>query len=352
MAKIRVLVVDDSALIRSLVTRLLSLDPDIEVVGEAEDPFVARELIKKLNPDVLTLDVEMPKMDGITFLRNLMRLRPMPVIMLSTLTTQGADVTLDALAIGAVDFIAKPSADVLLAKQDSFSERLITKVKQAAGVDQNSVKRHQLMTSKSSQASLSYRGGQQVEQLIAIGASTGGTEAIQTVLQALPSNTPPVVITQHIPPTFSERFANRLNNKCQIAVQEAKHGQKLMVGNAYIAPGGMHLRIAKKGSNYFCQLDDGPEVKRHRPSVDVLFQSLVPTATNTQALLLTGMGDDGAEGLLALKKAGARTVIQSKNSSLIWGMPGSAAKIDAHTDEIDLANIAESVLQHANLAVR
>lgn len=349
MNKIKVLIVDDSSVIRAIVRELLSQDDDIVVIGEAENPLVARELIKKLNPDVLTLDVEMPKMDGITFLSNLMRLRPMPVIMLSTLTTKGADITLQALEIGAVDFIAKPNVESLIANKASFKDVLIDKVKHAIKVNRKNYQLNQQLSKASSGIELTFAGSGKKNHLIAIGASTGGTEAIKSVLLQLPKNSPPIVVAQHIPPTFSARFASRLNSLCALDVHEAKHGQKILMGNVYIAPGDRHLKVEAKGDALFCVLDDSPEVNRHKPSVDVLFNSLVSKANNVQAVVLTGMGSDGAKGLLNLKQAGARTIIQDEQSSLIWGMPGSAAKLNANTDELPLKDIADSLLSFAEL---
>lgn len=347
MKKIKVLIIDDSAVIRNIVNEVLSGDDQIEVVGEAKDPFVAREQIKKLNPDVITLDVEMPKMDGITFLENLMRLRPMPVVMLSTLTTKGADITLRALELGALDFIAKPSFEDLLASKDSFKDTLLTKVKAAVRVEQRNFSLAKTLLNETTHRRLAFTGTKRSNHLIAIGASTGGTEAIKHVLLSLPNNSPAIVITQHIPKTFSARFADRLNEHCDIKVQEAQHGQKIKEGNAYVAPGDQHLTIKAKGGSLFCVLVDSEPVNRHKPAVDVLFDSLLPIANNVQAVLLTGMGQDGAKGMLSLKNEGARTIIQSKNSSLIWGMPGSAHAIDAHTEEAELNDVASKLLKYA-----
>ena len=350
MKKIKVLVVDDSAVIRNVVTEVLSSDEQIEVVGEAKDPFVARDLIKELNPDVITLDVEMQKMDGITFLRNLMRLRPMPVVMLSTLTTKGADITLQALEIGAINFIAKPSFEQLMKSQNDFKSNLINKVKQSVLVDQ---KKYQLSNAIKSvddkEKTIAFTGVKRNNHLVAIGASTGGTEAIKEVITKLPENAPPVVIAQHIPETFSLRFAQRMNESCVVAVQEAQHGQKIKLGNVYIAPGDRHLKIAAKGGSLFCTLEDSEPVNRHKPAVDVLFESLTPIADNVQAVLLTGMGQDGAKGMLTLKENGARTLIQDKLTSLIWGMPGSAHQLNAHTQEVALDKVAKEVLHYAGL---
>ncbi|WP_425462579.1 protein-glutamate methylesterase/protein-glutamine glutaminase [Litorilituus lipolyticus] len=350
---IKVLVVDDSAVIRSIVKESLSQTAGIEVVGEAEDPFVARDLIKQLNPDVLTLDVEMPKMDGITFLKNLMRLRPMPVVMLSTLTTKGADITLQALELGAVDFIAKPSVQELLATQASFQDVLVEKIQEAFSVDQRNFKLVDLVAKNKNDPTLStssFKGIKRANHLIAIGASTGGTDAIKRVLTQLPKNSPPIVIAQHIPKAFSLRFAERLNNNCSLEVKEANHGQKIKEGHVYIAPGDKHLEIVSKNGALFTTLTDGPEVNRHKPSVDVLFDSLINFADNVQAVLLTGMGQDGAQSMLRLKEHGANTIIQDKYSSLIWGMPGRAFDLRAHTVEAPLDMIPNILLNYAQLS--
>ena len=353
---IKVLIVDDSTVIRNIIREALSHSSHIKVVGEAEDPLVARDLIKKLNPDVLTLDVEMPKMDGITFLINLMRLRPMPVIMLSTLTTKGADITLQALEIGALDFIAKPTVQELMATQDSFKEVLIEKITQAVKVDQKNFKLSDTLANKTAGNKttkdignvLSFVGVKRANHLVALGASTGGTEAIKKLLVTLPSNSPAIVITLHIPKTFSLRFAQRLNESCQVEVHEASHGQKIKTGHVYIAPGDKHLEVVHKNGALFCTLSDGDEVNRHKPAVDVLFDSVSRLADNVQAILLTGMGQDGAQGMLRLKNLGARTLIQDKNSSLIWGMPGRAHAISAHTMQAPLSEIAKQILDYAS----
>jgi len=349
MEPIKLLIIDDSSVIRAVINEVLKDEADIIVVGEAKDPLIAREQIKKLNPDVLTLDVEMPKMDGITFLKNLMRLRPMPVVMLSTLTTKGADTTLDSLEIGAIDFIAKPSFEELIANKSIFKANLIRKIKFAASVDN---KNHKIASASSKvDGSIvhSFSGCQRSNHIVAIGASTGGTEAVKRIITTLPSNCPPIVITIHIPETFSARFAKRMDTYCACKVQEARHGQKIKEGNVYIAPGNMHLKVEAKGGALFCVLEDSIEVNRHKPAVDVLFNSLELLGNNVQGVLLTGMGQDGAKGLLKLKNAGAMTIIQDEASSLIWGMPGSAHALNAHVKECSISNVAKEILAYASL---
>lgn len=347
MEKITVLIIDDSSVIRNIIKELLRDVDSIDVVGEAKDPLVARELIKQLNPDVLTLDVEMPKMDGITFLSNLMRLRPMPVVMLSTLTKNGADTTLKALELGAVDFIAKPSFEALIGNKESFKDTLIEKIKYASSISANEYRLNRQEATQNNNTLSSFNGCCHPYQLIAIGASTGGTEAIKTLLSSMPENSPAIVIVLHIPSIFSARFAERMNNHAAMKVHEARHGQKILAGNVYIAPGDMHLKVQEKSGNLYCVLDDSAEVNRHKPAVDVLFNSLSPIASNVQAVVLTGMGQDGANGLLNLKDSGAMTIIQDKASSLVWGMPGSANKINAQKRQLSLLKMADELLHNA-----
>lgn len=350
--KIKVLIIDDSALVRKLLTEILTDDPSIDVVGTAQDPFVAREKIKQLKPDVLTLDVEMPKMDGITFLRNLMRLRPMPVVMVSSLTQSGAEVTLQALEIGAVDFVSKPVADVAH-QLETYAEELIEKIKAAAGARIVSYKGSSAITlevdakhnadvilNKSSN-----RHFTTTEAIVAIGASTGGTEAIKEVLIRLPANTPGIVITQHIPGNFSAAFAERMNSVSALTVCEAKDGQQILPGHAYVAPGDQHLLVVGNGARYHCKLSDGPPVNRHKPSVDVLFRSVTQCAgPNSVGVLLTGMGDDGAKGLKEMKDANATTIAQDERTSVVWGMPGSAVKLGAADCILPLQQIAGKII--------
>jgi two-component system chemotaxis response regulator CheB len=355
---IKVLVVDDSALVRKLLSAMLMRAPDIEVVGTASDPYAAREKIKSLNPDVITLDVEMPRMDGITFLENLMRLRPMPVVMVSSLTQRGADVTLRALELGAIDFVAKPRLDIA-GTLEEYENELIAKVRVAAQarVLPRSEKRAREIDERNSTSAvvpaLSARAMlRTTERIIAIGASTGGTEAIREVLEEMPPDAPAIVISQHIPAAFSKSFADRMNRSSPMAVCEAQDGQQILPGHAYIAPGDRHLLVERDGARYLCRLSSGPLVNRHRPSVDVMFRSVAQNVgANAVGVLLTGMGDDGARGLGEMLDAGAGTIAQDEASSVVWGMPGSAVKIGAAAHVLPLHQIAAQVLALASAAV-
>ncbi len=339
---IKVLIVDDSALIRCLLKQVLEQAKDIQVIGAAEDPYHARDLIKRLNPDVITLDIEMPKMDGLSFLKNLMRLRPMPVVMISTLTKKGSPITLEALEVGAIDFIAKPTANVANSLQ-RYASLLQQKVRTAATARVRVFKEHR-MQSDSDLHLLRFNK----QSVLAMGASTGGTEAIKEVLTRMPENCPPLVITQHIPPIFSTSFALRMDKTCKINVKEAEHGDKLQAGWAYIAPGDQHLTVVKKARELFCQLDASELVNRHRPSIDVLFNSLVVACpTTTVAALLTGMGSDGAQGLLALNQAGAYTLAQDELSSVVWGMPKAAIELNAANEVVRLDKVTTQMLKQA-----
>jgi two-component system chemotaxis response regulator CheB len=353
--KIRVLVIDDSAVMRQLLTEILNSDPDIEVVGTAQDPFVARDKIKLLNPDVLTLDVEMPRMDGLAFLRNLMRLRPMPVVMCSSLTQKGAAVALDALALGAVDFVAKPTVDVIHGIKESAQE-IIAKVKMAARaqvkalVDSpvvNAADRQEPGGAPPKRAATSNFAT--TDRIIAIGASTGGTEAIKDVLSRLPPDVPGIVIAQHIPLSFSGAFALRMNASSVLNVCEASDGQPILAGHAYIAPGDKHLLVVRNGARYQCRLSDADVVNRHRPSVEVLFRSVAQSAgRNSIGVMLTGMGRDGAEGMKEMRDAGALTVAQDEASSVVWGMPGAAWQLGAAQTLQPLLKIADHIVALAN----
>ncbi|AFL73241.1 protein-glutamate methylesterase/protein-glutamine glutaminase [Thiocystis violascens] len=335
---IRVLIVDDSALVRQILSEILETAAGIEVVGTAEDPYVAREKIKALAPDVLTLDVEMPRMDGLTFLRNLMRLRPMPVVMVSSLTARGAEVTLQALELGAVDFVRKPDQGLAQGLPEYASE-LIDKIRMAARVGVRPLTfRDAAIRPRAIQ---SCRAS---DRVLVIGASTGGTEAIREVLLRLPPDTPGVVIAQHIPAGFSAAFAERMNRQTGLVVKEAEDGDRVMVGHAYIAPGNRHLRLVREGMHYVCRLDDGELVNRHRPSVDVLFRSVAQAAgTKACAALLTGMGADGAQGLKELHDLGVHTIAQNEATSVVWGMPGEAVKRGAASEILPLAEIAAAL---------
>ncbi|HEY0942819.1 MAG TPA: chemotaxis response regulator protein-glutamate methylesterase [Steroidobacter sp.] len=353
---IKLLIVDDSALVRKLLSEMLSKDRDIEIVGTATDPYAARERIKQLNPDVITLDVEMPRMDGITFLENLMRLRPMPVVMVSSLTQKGADVTLRALELGAIDFVTKPKVDVA-GSLASYAEELIAKVKMAAGARINArpVRKSPVVAALNTEArhsadavlpaSTTKRVLRTTDRIIAIGASTGGTEAIREVLEALPPDAPAVVISQHIPAAFSKAFAERMNRCSAMAVCEASDGQYILPGHVYIAPGDQHLLVERDGARYRCRLSNGPHVNRHRPSVDVMFRSVAQNVgPNAVGVILTGMGDDGARGLKEMLAAGAPTIAQDEATSVVWGMPGTAVRLGAAQHVLPLHRVANEVL--------
>jgi two-component system chemotaxis response regulator CheB len=337
---IRVLIVDDSALMRDMLSNLLSKDPEIQVAGTARDPYEARELIRQLNPDVVTLDVEMPNMNGIAFLERLMKLRPIPVIMVSTMTQKGADVTLLALELGAIDFIAKPHEHGDAAWERAGNE-LRSKVRAAAGTKIGLRVSARPAAAPSSEARVSYHS----RALVAIGASTGGVEALREVLQKLPRETPPVVVTQHMPAGFTARFAHRLDETCAMRVSEAQDGQILNVGDIVIAPGNRHLSIVQRGVQYACKVDDGETVSGHRPSVDVLFRSVAAVAGRyAVGVILTGMGKDGAQGLLTMRQAGARTIGQNEATSLVYGMPRVAKELGGVERELPLDQIATRLL--------
>ncbi|MDO8877532.1 MAG: chemotaxis response regulator protein-glutamate methylesterase [Pseudolabrys sp.] len=336
--RVKVLIVDDSAVIRQLLSMLLSEDPEIEVVGTAGDPLIARERIKELNPDVVTLDVEMPNMDGVTFLRKIMALRPMPVVMISTLTQAGAETTLEALEIGAVDFIAKPTHDVANGLA-AIAHELHTKVKAAARARVG----RSAPLAKAKVARPQWSGSD--ERIIAIGASTGGVEALKTVLMSMPAVCPPILITQHMPPRFTTAFAERLNRECPMTVSEAAHNDAAEPNHAYIAPGAFHLELVRVGGYYRCSLSEAPAVSGHRPSVDVLFRSVARVAGRSGVgAILTGMGKDGAEGLLEMRNAGAVTLGQDEASSLIYGMPRAAFERGAVMRQYALTNMADAIM--------
>lgn len=343
---IKVLIVDDSALIRSVLQSLLSGDPNIEVVGTACDPMDARGKIKALNPDVVTLDIEMPNMNGLEFLEKIMRLRPTPVVMISTLTQRGARETLLALELGAVDFVAKPGHE-LEGGLEQFGREVREKVIAASQSDVRgrAMARQPVSSKPAAAAPVPSRVNSSRKALIAIGASTGGVEAIKTVLSGLPENCPPVVIAQHMPAGFTERFAARLDEVSGLTVMEAKDREVIKPGHAYIAPGGSHLRVEHSSGQLKCRLGADEEVSGHRPSVDVLFSSVAQqVGPYAVGAILTGMGKDGADGLLEMRNAGAYTIGQSQSSALIYGMPGAAKNIGAVQEEAKIEAIASKLI--------
>lgn len=338
---IKVLVVDDSALIRKILREIINHQPDMEVVGCAQDAWVARTLIKSLKPDVLTLDVEMPKMNGLEFLDKLMRLRPMPVVMISALTRKSSSVTLQALNLGAVDFIAKPQLGPM-DKMHDYAQMIAEKIRIAAKAKIKPVSMA-LMTPSPFPNNQVFS----TKKLIAIGASTGGTVAINLLLQEMPVTAPGIVITQHMPPGFTASFAARLNNDCKITVQEAENNMRIRPGHAYIAPGGYHLMVCKQQDGYYTKLSRHAAVNRHRPSVDVLFDSVAQSAgKHATGIILTGMGADGAMGLLKMKQAGAFNFAQNEKSCVVYGMPQKALKLGAIDQILSVEQITNAVLRY------
>ena len=347
MKKIKVLCVDDSALIRSLMTEIINSQPDMTVVATASDPLVARDLVKLHNPDVMTLDVEMPRMDGLEFLEKLMRLRPMPVVMVSSLTERGSEAALRALELGAIDFVTKPRLgirDGLL----SYTDLIAAKIRVAAAARILPAKRTASGAGPApADAPLLRSPLLSTEKLIIIGASTGGTEAIRELLQPLPPDSPGIMIAQHMPAGFTHSFAQRLHGLCRIAVSEAVHGERILPGHAYIAPGGFHLSLTRSGANYVAQVDQEEPVNRHRPSIDVLFDSAARHAgKNAIGVILTGMGRDGAEGLLRMRQAGAYTLAQDEASCVVFGMPREAIALGAANEVAPLQEMSQRVMTH------
>ncbi|MFD3303777.1 protein-glutamate methylesterase/protein-glutamine glutaminase [Alteromonas macleodii] len=362
---IKVLVVDDSALVRQLLTEILNSHPEITVVGTAGDPYQARNKIKTLNPDVVSLDVEMPRMDGLTFLSNLIRLRPLPVVMVSSLTERGAEVTLEALSIGAVDFVSKPKDDLansLKEYSDEIQSKIIAASKTGLGFLEERSKREavrvSMKSSESNDVKCKYsvdavlpkqkvRHYQTTDKVIAIGSSTGGTVALEQILVDLPTDVPGIVVSQHIPEHFSDSFARRLDSICKISVSEAKDGQQIMQGHCYIAPGNKHLIVKKSGAKYVISLSDDLPVNRHKPSVDVMFRSVATcVGPNALGIILTGMGADGAVGLSEMKEQGAYTIAQDEESSVVWGMPGSAVKLGGVSKIVPLEHMSNLMKNH------
>jgi len=346
MNKIRVLIVDDSALVRQLLTEIVNAEPDMIAVGAAPDPYVAREMIRELDPDVVTLDVEMPRMDGLTFLERLMRLRPTRVLMLSSLTERGSEATLQALELGAIDFVAKPRiaiADGLREYRDLIGEKIRAV---ARSKPQRLAERKVPAAGTRAPARVGFAS---TEKVVFIGASTGGTEAIKEVLLGMPADAPAIMIVQHMPEGFTRSFAQRLDGLCAIRVKEAEHGERVMPGHAYIAPGHSHLSVARNGANYVAELDQGPPVNRHRPSVEVLFKSAAKFAgRNAIGIMLTGMGKDGALGMLAMREAGAFNIAQDEATCVVFGMPKEAIAVGAANETLPLGAIAQRALAQLN----
>ncbi len=344
-AKTKVLIVDDSALIRSVMREIVDSQPDMEVIGVAPDPLVAREMIRERNPDVLTLDVEMPKMDGLDFLERLMRLRPMPVVMVSSLTERGSETALRALELGAVDVVAKPKMAIQSGMRE-YAELIADKIRAASRARVQARARPASAPALSQPLPALRNPLSSSEKLIIIGASTGGTEAIREFLQQMPSDCPGILIVQHMPEGFTRSFAQRLDSLCRISVREAEGGERVLPGHAYLAPGHSHLQLAKSGANYVTKLDQGPPVNRHRPSVDVLFASAAQHAgKNALGVILTGMGKDGAAGMLTMREAGAVNFAQDEASCIVYGMPREAVAVGAVHEVAPLAQLPARVLE-------
>jgi two-component system chemotaxis response regulator CheB len=340
-APIKVLIVDDSALIRQLLAEMLRDEPGIEVVGTAPDPLIAREKIKTLNPDVITLDIEMPHMDGLSFLERLMALRPMPVVVVSSLTQKGTEAALHALELGAVEVVGKPVTDIR-AGMAALRAEFIAKLRAAAGTKPRGRQPPTAPRKLIINPSLSSEGG-----IVAVGASTGGVEALQRLLADLPAEAPAILVTQHMPPGFTASFAKRLDAICRMSVCEAEDCQRVLRGHIYIAHGRHHLELARSGAQYVCRLTDGPRVSGHMPSVNVLFESVAACAgARALGIILTGMGRDGAAGLLSMRRAGARTLGQCEASCLIYGMSKAAKELDAVDAELDLEHLAAAIVAH------
>jgi two-component system chemotaxis response regulator CheB len=351
MAAIRVVVVDDSALVRSLLKTIIDRQADMQCVGTAADPFAARELIREVSPDVVTLDIEMPRMDGLEFLSRLMKLRPTPVVMVSTLTERGAEATMRALELGAVDFVSKPRLGVAEGL-GQLSEEICDKIRAAARSRihrrvQPAVPAGAPAAAPAPAAPPSRPLGRlSTEKLIFIGASTGGTEATREVLVSLPPDSPAVLITQHMPPGFTKSYAARLNSLCRLTVREATDGERLLPGHAYLAPGGFHLSVERSGANYVARVRDGEPVNRHKPSVEVLFESAARVAgPNAFGVMLTGMGADGARAMKVMRDAGAYNICQDEASCVVFGMPREAIAAGAAHEVLPLARIGTRLME-------
>ncbi|MDD4910781.1 MAG: chemotaxis response regulator protein-glutamate methylesterase [Sideroxydans sp.] len=339
--KIKVLIIDDSALIRSILKEIINDQSDMEVVGVATNPLMARDMIKTLNPDVLTLDVEMPQMDGLTFLEKLMRLRPMPVLMISSLTQAGSEVALHALELGAVDFLTKPKlgvADGMIA----YTEEIAGKIRAASRVR---LKPREVSPVPAQHLPAVGNRLSTTEKIIAVGASTGGTEALKEFLMPMPADSPAIVITQHMPEAFTKSFAARLDGLCKVTVCEAEHNQRILPGHVYIAPGHSHLLLKRNGTNYVTELSQAAPVNHHRPSVEVLFRSVAQYAgANAIGVMLTGMGKDGATGMLAMREAGSYNLAQDEASCVVYGMPREAVAVGAVHEVVSVRDMAQRVL--------
>ena len=348
--KTKVVIVDDSALIRSVMREIISSQPDMEVVGVAPDPIVARDVIRETNPDVITLDVEMPRMDGLDFLERLMRLKPTPVVMVSSLTERGSEITMRALELGAVDFVTKPKISIQSGMRE-YAEMITEKVRTASRAKVKARTGSPASAAGGVDATLPMMRNTLAssEKLIIVGASTGGTEAIKEFLVRMPTDCPGILIVQHMPEGFTTSFAKRLDNLCKIAVKEAEHGERVLPGHAYIAPGHSHLLLGRSGANYVTQLDQGPPVNRHRPSVDVLFRSAAANAgKNAVGVILTGMGKDGAAGMLEMKEAGAWNYAQDEATCVVFGMPREAILMGATHEVGALTELPAMVLNRIN----
>lgn len=342
---IKVLVVDDSAIVRKILTNELSKNIDIEVVGAAPDPYIARDKIIKLNPDVITLDIEMPRMDGITFLRKLMHYKPMPVIIVSSLTQEGSRLALEAIDIGAIEVMSKPGASYTVG---DISQELADKIRAAAAANYKVKK--QLSDNKVSETR--YSMTQTTNKIVAIGASTGGTEAIRYILSGYPSNAPATIIVQHMPENFTKSFAANLDGSCEVRVKEAETGDIVAPGKVLIAPGNRHMILRRSGAVYMVEIQGGPRVNRHRPSVDVMFNSAAKYAgANAIGVILTGMGADGSNGLLEMKKAGAHTIAQDEYSCVVFGMPKAAIELGAVDRVEKLEKVTAAIFEAANRPV-
>ncbi|MCM1512900.1 MAG: chemotaxis response regulator protein-glutamate methylesterase [Oxalobacter formigenes] len=340
MSKIKVVVVDDSALIRGVMKEIINGQPDMEVVGAAPDPIIARELIRSVNPDVITLDVEMPKMDGLDFLERLMRLRPTPVVMVSSLTERGSEITMRALELGAVDFVTKPKISIQSGMRE-YAEMISEKIRVASRARVRIQARNAAPPPPIKTTMISS------EKLIIIGASTGGTEAIKDFLVQMPADAPGILMVQHMPEGFTKSFAQRLNGLCRIEVTEAQGNERVLPGHAYLAPGHSHLLLQRSGANYMTRLDQGPLVSRHRPSVDMLFRSAAAAAgPNAVGVILTGMGKDGAMGMKEMRDAGAYNFAQDEASCIVYGMPREAVAAGGVHEQGALRDLPRMVLEH------